>query len=77
MEDKKKNRFSNDFLSIKIGRFVFKLFICNTSNLKNILNKIIEKKRFNINNDLNNYIFNNDWNYLKYKKDYLEKNILI
>lgn len=77
MEDKKKNRFSNDFLSIKIGRFVFKLFICNTSNLKNILNKIIEKKRFNINNDLNNYIFNNDWNYLKNKKDYLEKNILI
>jgi hypothetical protein len=77
MEDKKKNRFSNDFLSIKIGRFVFKLFICNTSNLKNILNKIIEKKRFNINNDLNNYIFNNDWNYLNNKKDYLEKNILI
>ena len=68
MEDKKKNRFSNDFLSIKIGRFVFKLFICNTSNLKNILNKIIEKKRFNI---------NNDWNYLNNKKDYLEKNILI
>ena len=77
MEDKKKNRFSNDFLSIKIGRFVFKLFICNTSNLKNILNKIIEKTRFNINNDLNNYIFNNDWNYLNNKKDYLEKNILI